>query len=362
MSDEFPRTVSRLEREVEDGMFTKGAQVAVEIAGERVLDIALGDSGLGKPMTAEHVVRVYCTLKPVVAVAIAQLVDAGQLGLDDPIEATLPGFRPLEGGVTLRHVLTHTAGMHRPMGVEMEMVAFDRRREVVAGTPRPTAWRVGIDAAYSEYAAWHVLGWLMEEVTGEPLAPYLRRTVLEPLGLDNTWIGMTEREYRSVLPRLGVNHDVRELRGSYPMLFERSARVCQETNPAHGGYTCGRDLARFYSAVLDALAGDDVKGLPSAETIELFCSEARPPVYDQVLDRVCPYGLGFMTSLEQHAFGSACGPESFGHSGNVGSSFAFADPELDLSVAVVFNGLVGHDVAFLRRQAFITALYHDLGY
>ncbi|MCU1427777.1 MAG: pbpE 2 [Actinomycetia bacterium] len=357
---EFARTIKRAELEVDDGIFTKGAQIVVEVGGERVLDLAMGDSGLGVPMTSEQVLRVYCTIKPITVIAIAQLVERGLLDLDDPLEARLPRCRALAGGVTLRHVLTHTAGLHRPMGIEMEMTVPAVRRQIVEQTPRPTAWRVGVDAAYSEFSGWQMLGWLIEDVTGEPTREYLRHAVLDPLGLHDTWIGMTEADYNAVLPRLGVNHDLREQGSAFPMLFERSRRVCQETNPAHGGYTTARDLARFYTQVLQGIAGNAVAGLPGAATLRQFCSEARPPVYDQVLDRVSPYGLGFMTSLDQHAFSTACGPASFGHSGNVGASFAYADPERDLAVAVVYNGLVGYEVAFLRREALLTALYRDL--
>ncbi|GIU89620.1 MAG: hypothetical protein KatS3mg010_0719 [Acidimicrobiia bacterium] len=67
-----------------------------------------------------------------------------------------------------------------------------------------------------------------------------------------------------------------------------------------------------------------------------------------------------MTDLRDHAFGDRCGESSFGHSGNVGASFAFADPERDLAVGVVFNGLVGHETAFARRRALVNALYADL--
>jgi len=94
--------------------------------------------------------------------------------------------------------------------------------------------------------------------------------------------------------------------------------------------------------------------------LETFTSPARPAVYDLVLDRECSYGLGFMTDLHQHAFGDLCSGSSFGHSGNVGTSFAFADPERALAVGVVFNGLVGHEAAFLRRRALVNALYEDL--
>jgi CubicO group peptidase (beta-lactamase class C family) len=333
--------------------------MAVDVGGERVLDLALGDAGTGVTMTPEHLFRVYCTIKPVLAIAVARLVDEGTLDLDEPVEQRLPGFVALRDGVTLRHLLTHTAGLHTTRGIPMEMTVPEDRRAIVARTPRPVAWRVGRDAAYSEYGAWNVMGWLVEEVTGEALRPHLRASLLDPLALHDTYVGMTREEFRAVAPRLGVNHDLRHLQ-SFPMLFERTERVCTEANPAHGGYTTARDLAAFYRALLDRLAGAGNDALPSPAVLHEFCSTARPIVYDQVLDRECPYGLGFMTELDLHAFGDACSESSFGHSGNVGASFAFADPERDLAVGVVFNGLVGYDAAFLRRRALLRALYLDL--
>ena len=81
-----------------------------------------------------------------------------------------------------------------------------------------------------------------------------------------------------------------------------------------------------------------------------FCSPARPSVYDKVLNRECSFGLGFMTELRQHTFvGDRYSSRAFGHSGNVGTSFAFADPEHDLTVGVVFNGMVDYEAASLRR-------------
>jgi CubicO group peptidase (beta-lactamase class C family) len=314
-------------------------------------------------MTPEHIFRVYCTIKPFLAVAVANLVDAGVLDLDEPLGPRLPAVELLQPGVTLRHVLTHTAGLHTVQGIPMEMVAPDKRRRIVEKARLPAPWRVGVAAAYSEYAAWNIMGWLVEDVTGEPLREHLRAQLIEPLQLADTYIGMTPEQYRRVLPRLGVNHDMRDLQ-SYPMLFERTERVCTETNPAHNGYTTARDLARFYRALLDRLADeDDVAiddALPASDVLDEFCSTQRPPVFDEVLDRVCPFGLGFMTELDQHAFGDACNPSSFGHSGNVGASFAFADPERDVAVGCVFNGLIGYDAAFLRRRALLRALYLDL--
>jgi CubicO group peptidase (beta-lactamase class C family) len=356
---ECPRTLKRLEYELVEDEFTRGAQIAVERAGERVIDIAVGDAGTGAPLTASTVFRVYCTIKPFTAVAVARLVDMGLLDLDEPLEDRLPDVLGLTGGVTTRHLLTHTAGLDRVRGIDLELIPAGRRRARIAQAARRPGWRLGREAAYSEAAAWHVLGWVIEQVTGDDLRAHLRCHVIEPIDLRSTWIGMTHDEYGAVFSRLGVNFDTRQ--GSFsPMLYERSERVCCETNPAFGGYTTAADLARFYTALLERLAGAGTDALPSPRLLAAFCSSARPDMYDQVLDRSCPFGLGFMTSLDRHAFGDDCNASSFGHSGYVGTSFAFADPEHALAVGVIFNGIVTHESAFLRRRAIVRSLYADI--
>jgi CubicO group peptidase (beta-lactamase class C family) len=355
---EFPRTLERIDYELDDE-FTRGVQLTIEHSGERVLDIARGDNGAGGELLPTTVFRVYCTAKPILAVAIARLVESGAVDLDAPLDARWPSYASVSGGVTARQLLTHTAGVHNCHGLEIELLTPEGRRAKVEGLTKPVAWRLGTDAGYSEAAAWHLLGWLVEDVTGEDLRAHLRANVLDPLELSATWIGMTPEEFEATLPSIGLNIDVRA-RAGFPMLFERSPRVCCTTNAAFGGLSTARDLARFYTALLQQLHGASIAALPSSDMLALCCGPARPRVYDQVLDRECTFGLGFMTALADHAFSSECSPRSFGHSGYAGSSFAFADPEYDVAVAVIFNGIVGHESSFMRRRALIRALYADL--
>jgi CubicO group peptidase (beta-lactamase class C family) len=357
----LPRTTELLEDEIEEGLFTRGAQVAVHLDGVGGGSLALGDDGRGQPVEHDTVFRVYCTIKPVAVLAIGRLVADGTLDLDAALDEWLPSYRVLaDGQVTLRRVLNHTAGLHRPMAIELELMPPEKRVEFVEKVDRPAGFTVGVDAAYSEWFGWHILGRLLETVTGEPLGDHLRRVVIDPLGMTDTWIGMTEDEYRAVIGRLGVNHDLRSMQ-AYPLLLERGIRMCTEVNPAHGGYSTATDLCRLYAEVVAQLDRDDSDVLPPAEVLRTFTSSARPPTYDQVLDRVCEHGLGFMTSLAEHAFGRHCSPSSFGHSGNVGSSFAWADPEHGLAAAVVFNGVVDPESAFLRRPVVVRAIVQDLG-
>lgn len=355
------QTTAVLEREVEERFFTRGAQVSVLVGGEQRLELALGDSGTGSPLRRDTVFRVYCTIKPITAVAVARQVEAGRLDLDEPLAERLPGVAAVaDGAVTLRHVLTHTAGLHRPMAFELELMPPDRQ---TGAAPRhggaPAGLEGGPPGAYSEFFAWHLLGRLLEEVTGTALYQHLRSAVIDPLGLNSTWIGMSDEQYAGLLPRLGVSFDLRAHK-PFPLLLERGRRMCTEVNPAYGGYTTAADLARFYNSLLDQLAGNAHPALPSAGILKQFASAARPVLYDEVLDRECNYGLGFMTDLSDHAFGRWCAPSSFGHSGNVGASFAFADPERNLAVGVVFNGVVDHESALVRRPAIVRAIYADL--
>jgi CubicO group peptidase (beta-lactamase class C family) len=354
------RTIARLEADVASGAFTRGTQVTVIHRGNVVLEFAGGDDGAGRPMTTASVFRVYCAIKPVVALAIANVVEARDLDLDEPLETHLPAVVGLQGGVTARHLLTHTAGLHHPAPPQMEAVAPHRRRALLESLPRPDDWQLGVDAAFSEYTAWYVLGWLLETLTREPLREHLRDAILDPLGLTDTWIGMTDADYDAVLGRLGMAHDLRAPK-PMPMLLESTERWCTEINAAHGGYSTASDLAQFYDAIVAILTGRaEQRSLPNAELLAIFCEPARPRVYDRVLDRECTFGLGFMTELHDHLFGANCSRTMFGHSGYLGTTYAVADPRYDVAIAVVQNGIVAPQFTANRRAALLQTIYHDL--
>ncbi len=317
-------TVGRLEEEVDEGLFTKGAQAAVTLGGETVLHLTLGDDGVGRPMEATTPLRVYCAIKPVTALAVGRLVDDDLVDLDEPLRAHLSGFDCLGEATAARHVLTHTAGVHEPPGLAVEATPPAQRAGFLEGVSVPPGWRIGQQAAYSEYLGWYLLGRLIEHVTATPVGDHLRTELLGPLGLDNTFVGMTAEQYHSVSGRLGVNVDLRAHQ-PYPMLFERTERVVREANCAHGGYTTAADLCRLYATLLRARSEPVDPHLPEPATVTELTTTARHS-FDAVLDRECGYGLGFMTELAGHHYGRDCSPRSFGHSGYVGSSLAFADP------------------------------------
>src|SRR4051795_12351411 len=100
----------QLRRGIAGGSFP-GAQFYASVAGEVVADVAVGEARLGTPMTTDTVVAWQCNTKPVTAVAACQLWERGHVDIDAPVVTYVPEFaKNGKSGVTLRHLLTHTAG------------------------------------------------------------------------------------------------------------------------------------------------------------------------------------------------------------------------------------------------------------
>ena len=87
-----------------------GVQAAVRVGDRVVLDTALGvaDVTTGEPLTRGHLFRIASHSKTFTATAVLQLVEAGEMRLDDPIGHWVPGVAGSElAGVTVRELLGH---------------------------------------------------------------------------------------------------------------------------------------------------------------------------------------------------------------------------------------------------------------
>jgi methyl acetate hydrolase len=165
------------------------------------------DIAAGPAMTLNTVFRIASMTKAITSVAAMQLVEAGKLTLDDPVPAidpalsspqVLDGFsaagepmlRPARRPITLRHLLTHTAGF------TYEYWNAGMRRYVDAtGTPmvmsgrlaalrRPLCFDPGERWEYGINIDW--VGRIVEAVSGKTLDVYLRDHILGPLGMRDT--------------------------------------------------------------------------------------------------------------------------------------------------------------------------------
>lgn len=165
------------------------------------------DLASGEPMRLDHIFRLRSMTKAITAVAVMQLVERGLLGLDAPIAGILPqiaaplvvdGFdcgdrprlRPATGPITLRHLLTHTAGYSNPawsadlvrvtaaLGLPPRPGSFDELARTPLLFDPGTGWSYSI--------AIDILGHAIAALSSQAIDDHLATQVTGPLGMVDT--------------------------------------------------------------------------------------------------------------------------------------------------------------------------------
>ncbi len=358
----LPRTLELLERGRADGLHP-GGQIYASIDRRPVADLAFGEASPGRPMTPEHLMLWLSSSKPVTAVAVARLWEAGRLELDDRVADHLPefGVRGKEA-ITIRHLLTHTGGFRLlrvgwPQRSWQEIIAriCDARVE-----PR---WEPGRTAGYHQASSWFILGEIVRRLDGRPFELYVRQEIFEPLGMNDSWIGIPDARYDAYAERLAHLLDT-EKSPPEPLEWHARSRVTR-CSPAGGGWGPMRQLGRFYEALLGGGRLDDARIL-RPQTVAALVARHRVGLVDKTFRAKIDWGLGFVLDSEHYgapdvpyAYGRHSSPRTFGHAGYRSSS-AFADPEHRLVVAIAVNGIPGEEAHRRRFSAVLTALYEDL--
>jgi len=186
-------TTERIDEFVLDAMAARrapGVAVAVVQGRDVVLERGYGVAGTERrEVTPESTFLMASVSKSFTSLATMQLVEAGFVGLDAPVQEYLPWFRVGGDGapITVRQLLNQTSGFSTAQGWgileratprSLEDDVRDLRDVEPEGAP-------GERFRYSNLNAM-VLGMVVQEVSGEPYADYLEDHVLEPLGMDST--------------------------------------------------------------------------------------------------------------------------------------------------------------------------------
>ena len=187
-SDE-PELGALLDRVVDAG--APGVFVAIR-DGDQVRREARGfaDASSATPMSSEERFRIGSVTKTFVAALVLRLVEDGKLGLDDSVEHWLPKLVPGGRQITVRHLLSNTAGLFDYVSDPRVLRQTQRRwtpRELVeiALAHFPEHVPPGSDYSYSS-TNYVLLGLIAERAGRAPLGRQLREWVFAPLGLDDT--------------------------------------------------------------------------------------------------------------------------------------------------------------------------------
>lgn len=367
---DFAPVAEKLRRVLDGGWFSRGrggAAVAVYHRGDLVVDAWGGDrDAAGNPWERDTMATSFSTTKGVVATVVHRLVDRGEIAYDDPVARYWPEFAAAgKQEITVRHLLTHQAGLHDVRGLvgsARNLLDWDDMVARLAATePR---WEPGLRPGYHALTYGWLVGEVIRRVTGLTVDEAVQREIAEPLALDGLRVGLPEPERAraaqllmspKAIARLEALARFLERRDRYRPFVEAlmvedflamtlTEQIHDSEIPAANGVFTARSLARMYAAI--ATPGDfDEPPLLSPE-ITAQATEIQTQERDAVI------GFNMRWRLGYHMAATTAGvlPHGFGHFG-FGGSGAWGDPDSGLSVGFVVNAVAGTpfgDVRFLR--------------
>jgi CubicO group peptidase (beta-lactamase class C family) len=309
--------------------------LAVGVVRDRHLEFFYGhgvaDIASNIPITEDTVFRIASITKTFTAIAVMQLWEQGLVDLDAPANNYLRayqlipakvGFRP----ATVRHLLTHTAGIAevlRPSDVFRPL--FGETVKVGALLPSLAEYYRGglrIDAepgtrfTYTDHGP-TTLGQIVEDVSGQPFDRYMREHVFEQLGMTNTDLVRSD----VIGSRLATGYDLRS----------DGARAVTDyeviTAGGGGAYSTPKDMARYVAALLGGGANEHGSILKPTTLATMFAPHYRPD------PRIPGIGLAF----DRYDFG---GHLVVGHGGILPgfNSQIFVAPDDGVGVIAFTNG------------------------
>lgn len=225
----FPSVTGMLDGYVSSGKLPGMIAALGWGASEAPMDIARGTlaKGMAPAVEMDSLFRIYSMTKPITGMAAMMLVDEGKLRLDQPIADLLPAFgkmqvqvtpdgsmtdlRPARSQITVRHLLTHTAGL----GYSIIQKGPIKDAYINAGLVPGQASRMrlpGMDApkplgslaefadvlatmplVYEPGAVWSysvaldLMGRVIEVASGKPFDVFLAERLFDPCGMTSTW-------------------------------------------------------------------------------------------------------------------------------------------------------------------------------
>lgn len=343
--------------------------VAIAASGNDVLyQGAFGKRDLSKPdaMTDDSVFWIASMTKAVTSAGAMQLVEQGKLSLDAPIGSLLPdlanpqvleGFdtngepklRPAKGAITLRHLMTHTAGFaynvwNGDCAQYLEKTGTPNIfscQNVALKTPimsdPGTRWEYGINIDF--------VGKAVEAASGKRLDAYLRDHMFTPLGMNDTAFKITD----NMRQRLVATHARGEDGSLAPIPFEIEQNP--EFHMGGGGlYSTAGDYIKFTQMILNKGRGNGNQ-LLKPETVALMGQNhigdltigkmtTVAPMYtndvDLFPDIVKKWGLSFLINTAKTPEGRSAGSLAWA---GLANTYFWIDPARDVSGVILMQVL-----------------------
>ncbi|HDS1754472.1 serine hydrolase domain-containing protein [Pseudomonas sp. M5] len=356
-----------------------GAVVLVKYGGELVCQTALGfaDREAGRAMAVDSLFQLGSLSKLITSTAAMVLVAQGRIGLEDPISRWLPcfkttGFQGSPSNITLRHLLSHTAGLdygflqdssqpsYQRAGISdgLDRTALTLQENIERIARQALRYPPGSDCRYS--LATDVVGALLASIDGrQSVQQALRNLVLDPLKMRDTRFQAVDTERLCAAYRTCGARTVR-LSGAHTLSLA-PRRVGLRVDPQRH-----EDQVQFASAGF-GLIGTASDYLTLLETLRTGGAQLIPASYIEEMATPQPgayplagqpgrgLGLGFSVLQDPVTASTAEAPGTWRHFGLAGHTWC-VDPAQKLSMVMLVNNYIegsGHSLG----QLVVSAIY-----
>jgi len=367
LNNERLRRVADYAKSYVDDGFMVGTDVLVARYGKVALRESFGfaDREAEKTVGSDTIWRIFSMTKPIVSVAIMQLVEEGKLRLQDPLSAFVSAFEktevfsggtadkpetvPVERPINISDLLTHTAGLsywftnQHPVDEMYRKAEIDKAREKLSLEELtdflaqfPLRHQPGTRWSYS--MATDVLGRVIEVVEERSLYEALAERILEPLGMVDTSFQISDEK----IGRLAACYMPEEGTLS-PLLLEKpeesSYRTSRWQSGGGGLLSTMHDYNRFCSMLINE--GElDGKRILDSQTLKKMMenhlpdkadmTDAGDPLYYKGFFDGVGFGLGFAV-VQDPVKGRIQAKEGEASWGGMASTAFWVDPAEKIS-------------------------------
>lgn len=316
-----------------DGAMQQGRVPGIALAwvrnGSQPTYVIQGTDAAATPLDRSSLLPVASVTKLATALAVLRLVDTAEIDLDDELSAHIPDAAAAQPGVTLRRLLSHTAGL--PIDLPRSMVPYapglDWPTLATACRATPLETQPGQRVQYGN-VGYGLLALLVERYTHQDFPQALQTTVLEPLGIE-AYLGTEPPRAIAQLADIRGKHRDTELE-PYNSRFWRSLGL-----PWAGLITTVDGalqlITSFHDSAATILKPTTLKAATSNQTGDLGGGSIPPLVWP-----FSPWGLGpeIRDAKTPHWAPDTASPGSFGHAGQSGC-LVWCDPTARLTWAML---------------------------
>lgn len=289
-----------LQQYVDSGRLPGAISVLYNNGIQETCCIGYADPRTKRPITMDDAFMQCSQTKGFCGVTIAKLVEEGKISLDDPVSKYLPEFSTLwvldnktdstmtlhkaKNVLTVRMCLNHTGGFPFECSAKRKDVrgggwsgGAPIRQVASIAAESPIMFEPGTKALYSNTGI-DIGAAVVETVTGMKWEKYLKETVLDPLGMKDTWFWPTDKQIENKIELFNIKE------GQPSEWLEENSWEQRPYNDSHvfasagaGLWSTANDQLKFYKMLMNLGVGDNGVRILKEETVKSILAVSTRP-------------------------------------------------------------------------------------